>query len=350
MKKLTHRIIKFIVQNEREIVYQLAIMAVLFIFFSYNQEDGINVTISSLVDKYKFAFFGNYMAAATVINYLLLPYYFKKKTGIFFVGTIISLTLVILIDEFILEQIFFPNTRGKYFPGILFSLLETLPIIIIMVAFKIARDYYIKQKEVEDLKSLVKDSELQFLRNQINPHFLFNNLNNLYAYAIENSPKTPTIILELASVLRYMLYDCKEDFVPLAKEIEHLKNYTALNELQISSRGSVSFQEEICNGNYLISPLVLVVFIENAFKHSTQTQSNNIHIEIEVKVSEDGLLSFSCLNSYLPAFKPDEHHGIGLKNVKKRLLLLYPHAHELIIKSEKNNFQVFLELRLKPYQ
>lgn len=123
-----------------------------------------------------------------------------------------------------------------------------------IVAFKLAWDASVKQREVNELKDLIKESELQFLKSQINPHFLFNNLNNLYSYALDNSPKTPSIILELSSVLRYMLYDCKENFVPLAKEIKHLKNFTALNELQIEDRGSVRFETENLGGNYTIAP------------------------------------------------------------------------------------------------
>ena len=335
--------------NISEISYQLTIMVVLFIFFSYSQDGTERVSLYSLVAGHKFAFFSNYMIAATAINYVLLPVlFYKKRYPLFFIGVVIAITSVILIDEHILEQIYFPETRGKYFPGILFTLLETLPIIIIMVAFKMAWDFSKKQKEVEQLKTLVKESELQFLKNQINPHFLFNNLNNLYSYAIENSPKTPSIILELSSVLRYMLYDCRENFVPLSKEIKHLKNYTALNELQVEERGKVSFQEKIKSQEYEISPLVLVVFIENAFKHSTESQSKDIYIDIEVTVSEIGKLIFKCKNSFSSGYESSDPKGIGLKNVKKRLELLYPDLHRLEISSSENLYEVTLTLRLKP--
>lgn len=131
---------------------------------------------------------------------------------------------------------------------------------------------------------MVKDSELQFLKSQINPHFLFNNLNNLYSHAIENSPKTPSIIIELSSVLRYMLYDCKENYVSLEKEISHLKNFTELYKLQIEHRGNIQFKTDTFeNSKFKIAPLILMVFIENAFKHSTSNQSDNIHITINVK-------------------------------------------------------------------
>ncbi|WP_020533220.1 sensor histidine kinase [Flexithrix dorotheae] len=340
---------RYIKHNYKEIAYQVVIILVLFIFFAYNQTGSLHFTIYSLLELRNVAFFGNYIGAAIIINYVLLPnFYYKKREILFFISVVILITLVILIDEYVLEQIYYPDTRGTYFPGFLFTLIETLPVIIITVAFKFAWDFNRKQSEIEKLKTLVKESELQFLKSQINPHFLFNNLNNLYAHAIKKSSKTPSIILELSSVLRYMLYDCKENFVPLAMEIKNLKGFTTLYELQIGQRGSVQFHTEIPSADYAISPLILIVFIENAFKHSTESQSKNILIDIQVKVSESGLLTFTCDNSFLPDYGQKDHSGIGLENVKKRLLLLYPKAHLLNIKGEKNTYHVELKMQLKP--
>jgi LytS/YehU family sensor histidine kinase len=195
---------------------------------------------------------------------------------------------------------------------------------------------------------MVKESELQYLKSQINPHFLFNNLNNLYSYAIDNSPKTPSIILELSSVLRYMLYDCKENFVPLAKEIEHLKNFTQLSELQIENRGQVEFNVENIRSGHRIAPLILNVFVENAFKHSTASQSEDISIKIHINVTEAGMLEFECVNSYRPLKNTDNlSHGIGLQNVKKRLQLIYPNAHTLSIQETDSLYSVQLNIELK---
>jgi len=263
---------------------------------------------------YKVSFFLNYASAAVVINYLILPkYYYKKKFYGSFIFITLIITTIILVDEFILEQIYFPLTRGKYFPGIAFTLIETLPIIIIFVGCKLAWDFNKKQSEVDALKSLVKESELQFLKSQINPHFLFNNLNNLYSYSIENSPKTPSIILELSSVLRYMLYDCKEDYVCLVKEIQHLKNFTALNELQVEHRGEIQFKHSNdIPTHFNIAPLILNVFIENAFKHSTNSQSDNIKININITIDEKGFVKFICKNNFLP-LNNDKYLSKGFK-------------------------------------
>ncbi len=328
----------------KEIIAQLILYILLFLFYAYSFDDTEERTFLD-----KISFFTNYTMAAMIINYILLPrFYYKKRFALFFLTSIFIIVLIILIDEMVLEQIYFPETRGKYFPGIPFTLLETLPTIIVFVGFKLAWDFNKKQNEIEALKNLVRESELQFLKSQINPHFLFNNLNNLYVYAIEKSPKTPSIILELSSVLRYMLYDCRENFVALSKEITHLKNFTALNELQIENRGDIQFHSGNIPSQYTIAPLILTVFIENAFKHSTASQSDNIYIHIKINVSEIGELTFSCMNSFLPSTNTDDlAKGIGLSNVKKRLLLLYPNTHKLSIENTNNTFKVILKMQLK---
>lgn len=217
-----------------------------------------------------------------------------------------------------------------------------------MVGVKFAWDANKKQNQVEELLTSVKESELKFLKSQINPHFLFNNLNNLYSYAIAESPKTPSIILELSSVLRYMLYECKEDKVTLTKELEHIKNFVKLNELQIEERGKVSFFKVGNCDRFVIAPLILIVFIENAFKHSTASQSNDILIDIRIDISEKGILNFACVNSYLPNSNNESlAKGIGLINVKKRLAILYPKKHQLNISNQNNIYKVELVLELE---
>jgi LytS/YehU family sensor histidine kinase len=222
--------------------------------------------------------------------------------------------------------------------------------LIVTTLIKLSVDwFYFNSNENRELK--IKNQEIQSqlssLRSQINPHFLFNNLNNLYSYAIELSPKTPAIILELSSVLRYMLYECKERFVPLSKEIEQLEHFTQLNQLQIEERGKVSFTATAIKPGYQIAPLILLVFIENAFKHSQSGQSSNIRIDVEIKMEGDTLY-FNCKNNFQPITETENlTKGIGLDNVKKRLQLLYPKAHELIIKETSNQFEVSLKMELQ---
>ncbi len=293
-----------------------------------------------------------YVFGATVINYFLLPkFFYTKKYVTFFISVGVVITTIIIFEELVLEPIYYPTTRAIHFPGILFNLLKITPTLVAFVGFKFAWDATIKQRELEQLQNIVKESELQFLKSQINPHFLFNNLNNLYSYALEESPKMPKLILELSGVLRYMLYDCKSPFVPLDVEIQQLENFIHLNELQIEERGYVSFEKGEFSAAYQIAPLILTVFVENAFKHSSSSQENNIEVMIKSEVTQEGNFIFTCENTFGKLSNTTSlSKGIGLENVKKRLALIYPNAHQLDIDIQESRFNVYLIIDLKNSQ
>ncbi|SIQ21776.1 sensor histidine kinase [Maribacter ulvicola] len=327
--------------HTKEVLFQIFLHGVVFLFFTFDKYE-------PEIQGFKVVGFLNYAIGAFIINYILLPRFFYKKRYWYFLSyVVIVVTVNIAIEELVLEQIFYPDTRAMHFPGVIYSLLDVMPVILILVGFKFAWDASKKQLEVEELRTSVKESELLFLKSQINPHFLFNNLNNLYSYAIEQSPKTPSIILELSSVLRYMLYDCKEEYVAIRKEMEHLRNFTQLNEMQIEERGKVSFQTPQITDGYRIAPLILSVFIENAFKHSTGSQSENIFIDVNISLNDKGVLNFECRNSFLAVTNTANlSKGIGLQNVQKRLELLYPKSHRLFIQKANNVYYVHLKLQL----
>ncbi len=332
---------KTIKWSSKEVVFQIVLHILVFLFYSVEKHQ-------PNIEAHKVAFFLNYALAAFFINYVFLPrFYYQKKTVKFFVFVLLAIIGVILIEEMVLEKIYFEGNRADSFGGVLRTLTQILPIITILSGFKFAWDAFGKQQEVDELKIAVKESELQFLKSQINPHFLFNNLNNLYSYAIEQSPKTPKIILELSGLLRYMLYECKEDFVPLNKEVNQLENFINLSEMQIEERGTVNFSTKNIKANYKVAPLILIVFIENAFKHSTASQADDILIDVHLNLSDSGNLQFICKNSFLPKSNTDNlSHGIGLENVKKRLELTYPNAHQLNIKNNDNIYEVRLTINL----
>lgn len=325
----------------KEVVFQLILHILVFIFYCFDRRN-------FHVSQQEVVYFFTYAVTALIINYGLLPHlFYHRRSGLFILFTVLVITSVILVEELLLEPIYFPGRIAHKFPGVFFSLAQILPVIAILVGFKFAWDAVFKQSELEALKAAAQESELQFLKSQINPHFLFNNLNNLYSYAIEYSPKTPAIILELSSVLRYMLYECKEKFVPLSKELEQLKNFTRLSELQIEERGKIDFRVSDFPSGYQIAPLILIVFIENAFKHSQSSQSTDIVIDIQILVSEEGKLHFVCRNSFHPKTNHENlAHGIGLENVKKRLQLIYPGDHTLVTKLKNNEFVADLSIQL----
>lgn len=329
----------------QELLFQIVLNILVFIFFAFDRRiPGI--------EAHQLLFYLNYAIAGLIINYVLLPrYLYKSRYLLFTVFMLLIVALVIYVEEFVLEQIFYPDTRGRGFLGVFYNLLSTMPTITILVGFKFAWDALKKQREVLELRNSVKESELQYLKSQINPHFLFNNMNNLYAYAVEQSTKTPELILELSSVLRYMLYECKAQYVPLHKEIEHLENYINLSQLQIEGRGNVFVNIGAIPSNYDIAPLILTVFVENAFKHSTSSQTENIKIKIDVNVNENGRLYFLCENTYLTQTNTESlDSGIGLENVKKRLELMYPNSHSLNILTKYDQYHIDLRIDLAKTQ
>ncbi|SHJ48841.1 sensor histidine kinase [Pseudozobellia thermophila] len=329
--------------SRKELVFQVILHVLVLLFYSFDRNDP-GITLAQCV------FFLVYTISAGLITYYLMPKFLYKKKYWQFFGWVVAVFVVVIITEELLEIVFYPGTkRAGIVPGIYFAFFDILPIITILSGFKFAWDAIESQHEVEKLKSYVQESELQFLKSQINPHFLFNNLNNLYSYALEGSPKTPEIILEMSGVLRYMLYECKEKFVPLKKELEQVSNFIKLYKLQIEERGKVDFRISEIGSEYKIAPLILIVFIENAFKHSQSGQSKNIEIDIDIRL-ENNTLIFKCLNNFEPVEGLDSvAKGIGLQNVGKRLKLLYPNKHKLEIEESEKLFSVNLSMQLEKF-
>lgn len=328
-------------QNLLWVEIGLLVFIALAFFFGTSFREGQEINWTRLL------FLFNYLLAALIINYVLLPnYYYKGRYMFFAVGAVLVVIGSVVIDEFVLEKIFFPDTRGSQFAGLFFNFIRSLPMIMLFVGSKFAWDAQQKERELSVLKEAINDSQLQFLKSQINPHFLFNSLNNLYSYALVQSEKTPGIILELSSLLRYMLYDCRESYVPLDKEAKYIDDFIKLQSLQIEDRGDVSFTT---SGNFketMIAPLILIVFIENCFKHSTSSQSDKIKIDVHLGL-EDNVVHLRCQNSHDKSSNTDNlTEGIGLENVKTRLNLLYPDKHELSIHQSDDMYTVDLKINI----
>ncbi len=191
-------------------------------------------------------------------------------------------------------------------------------------------------------------SELHFLQSQLSPHFLFNTLNNLYGISLSQHEKIPSMLLKLSDLLRYSVYDAKELHVPLSNEIEYIRNYIDFERLRIGDRLELDVNiEEVYGNNIKIPPLLLIVFIENAFKHSKNTLSEKIQISIMLKTFGKDIL-FAIKNSYDPetdAGRKDSYKGLGFENAKKRLDLLYPDKYELVISDKDNIYSVKLQIK-----
>ena len=203
-----------------------------------------------------------------------------------------------------------------------------------------------KEKETAILRSEKLESELKFLKSQVNPHFLFNALNNIYSQAVLKSDAAPENLLKLSGMLRYVLYDCKEATVPLSKEIEYLRHFVALNMLKDSRGLNVKAELDESRPNLRIAPMLFIPFVENAFKHSKVEDLANGWIDIQLKTAENAVM-LEVKNS-LPksGFTKNEAGGIGLENVRRQLELLYPGKHELRIEKGEGEFGVYLKILL----
>jgi len=227
-------------------------------------------------------------------------------------------------------------TNGYAFLGNITSLIFPAVILIII-------DYYKKQSELNSLKEQKRAIELNLLKHQLNPHFLFNTLNNLYTLALKKSDKTPDVIEKLSDILDYMLYQCEAKYVSLVNEVKLIENYIALEKLRYGKRVAINFTHEI-DQHVKIAPLLLLTLIENAFKHGVSQEVDVATINIALRANQHTIL-FDIENSKPPYnSEPSNRNTIGMRNIEKQLLLLYPDKHHLEINESDKSFKLHLEL------
>lgn len=210
---------------------------------------------------------------------------------------------------------------------------------------KIVKDYTKNQREKQLLEHRNMHNELQFLKSQINPHFLFNTLNNIYSLTLKKSDLAPEMVLKLSDMMRYMLYECNARRVPLKKEIIYLQNYIELESIRFKNRGTINLTLEVIEEkNLQIAPLLFIPFLENAIKHGVNQQIENAKVSMKLKV-QNGIVEFFIKNNKNTKIA-NGPGGIGLVNVKRRLNLIYPKAHEIEIQDLKEYYIVSLKINL----
>ena len=227
------------------------------------------------------------------------------------------------------------------------NLIRDYAVIGFAVALKIIRDWDKKDRLTNQLQLEKRDAELQFLRAQIHPHFLFNTLNNLYGLALTKSPHTPDSILRLSGLLDFILYECNTERIPLEKEVRLIRDYIELEKLRIGDRLQLQFVVADAGQSVLIAPLLLLPLVENAFKHGARAANDTVFIKIDLRV-QDRMLYFQVENS-----KPEDRQeagngskGIGLLNIEKRLKLLYSGRYFLHKSNTDHTFLISLKLNL----
>jgi len=298
---------------------------------------------------------GNMIISYSIVYYLI-PNLFQKRKYLLFVLGIIGVILVLfgfgLVNHLLNKQMASAiGTTAEqpyiFLKGTLIRLFGNPPLICgFLLSLKTLKNWHLKQLENETLMKEKSNAELQLLKAQIHPHFLFNTLNNIYSFTLSKSPQASGLVQKLSDMLHYMITDCDQSLVPLEKELRLLRDYLGLEKVRYGKRLQIQMQ---INGQYkdkLIAPLLLSPFVENCFKHGASIMRKNAWVQLIININGN-YLHFNLSNS-----KPVEpvilkNSGIGLTNVRKRLNLIYPRRYQLEIHTTDNTYTVYLKVELQ---
>lgn len=316
------------------------------------------VIYGPVFDNYPWLFFSSMvmlpftMVLVYTINYRILPGKLKNKQYIR-LGLILLLILMIepLLPRLLVmflsgEEI---NIKNLVDYNLLPFYFETGLIVFIAFSIKLFKESIRERDEKNRLEKQKLQAELTALKTQLNAHFLFNTLNNLYGLAMQKSERAPQGILMLSEMLHFVLYECSGETYPLYMELDFINNYIELEKLRYGNRLEVYMEKELSNRKSHIAPLLLFPFVENSFKHGASKMINDVWIRISVRSSEERI-TFKVENSTSREAAEDtpQKGGVGLENVKKRLHILYPKQHSLVIHENETVFSISLNIQYKP--
>ncbi len=290
---------------------------------------------------------------------IFMPHLVYRKKYILYVVAILSSIFLMVIIKYNLTYLLIAQNVWPEGPEVITKLtlnytiemmMGELYVITFVAAIKITFDFLKEQKRVTDLEKSQLETELLFLKSQISPHFFFNTLNNIYSLAVEKSNKTPKVVIKLSELMRYMLYDTKSKRQTLENEILCIQNYLDLERIRNDDRLEVNMSISGDIHDKEIAPIILLTFIENAFKHGVNRNTGKVVININFKVKDD-YLHFTISNP-MPEITQhtdnfNQSSGIGIENVKKRLELGYnKKEYKLSFKNKKNIFVVKLKIKV----
>ena len=327
---------------------------------NYQQLGPVLFFIKSLLVNSFLAVIVPQIALTYVLIYWLLPEYYYKRKNYFLTGAI---TVCVLLAFYFVAAIFkYSPVVYNYIVGttgggamtfrgmmqvIIIDQLSSLPIVLgFALTIKLVKRWWLKQKETEQLSKEKTKAELQLLKAQVHPHFLFNTLNNIYFFTLTNSAQAPVMIKKLSGLLNYILHECDQPLVPLEKEIKMIQDYMALEKIRYAEQMQMTIDIDGKADEKMIAPLLLIPFVENSFKHGASKMITQPWVKLTIQI-ENNWLHFKVTNSKPATNESSLSKGnIGLKNVTKRLELLYPDTHELSIVSEPGSYAVHLVLQL----
>lgn len=304
----------------------------------------VNTTVSFLIARVTDLLLISFFYFNAIV---LLPCFFYKRKFIFYLVALMFCFAVfagitwILTRNFTYTDIYFTFQRHLFFCTFVFLFILACSIAYKTIRDKIISDNLAKDRENENLKT-----ELSLLRMQVSPHFMFNVLNNMVALARKQSELLEPSLIKLSSLMRYMLYETGEEKVSLEKETDYLQSYIDLQQQRFGKKVIVHVTAPVSDRQYDIEPMLLIPFVENAFKHGTGIVKD-AQINISLK-AENNILRFNVSNKYDPTSEEikDKASGIGLTNVQRRLELLYKDKHSLLISKNADTFTISLQIHL----
>lgn len=273
------------------------------------------------------------------IHFFLLHHFFKQKKYLIY-GFLLALVIFLIGLLTNLYNTIFLKTHDPL-PK---NLLEVSMIIVIATAIKVVKDGFKQKLQLQEIQARQLHTELQLLESQVNPHFLFNTLNNLYSLSLDKSERLPRFIQKLTNLMKYMFDSSQNLSVPLIKEREFIDNYLELEKLRLPGDSDIRFEVEGNLDAYRIAPMIFIPFVENCFKHGAKATTGKIFVHLLLKVDNNHLVFTTSNNTRSGQHVSDS--GMGLKNIRRRLELLYPGDHNLHVKRKSNAYMVRLEIRL----
>ncbi len=293
------------------------------------------------------------IAATYFTVYFLIPRFLLKKRYVSFsIAFLVSAIVMVLAQRVLLYYISYPMFSPRYVENYSFwnfnpfySFINIYTVVSVFAGFKLLKFWYRTQQQKEELEKQNRISELALLKAQVSPHFLFNTLNNIDALISRDSGSASDAVIKLSEILRYMLYEAETDRVSLEKEVFYLRSYIALQSMRLRSADFVRFDITGDVSKQTIAPMLLIPFVENAFKHGVKnTPPPGIRITLEVNPE---LIIFRVVNKVnkWEQVSKDGTKGIGLRNIRKRLDLIYPGAYELNIGEAGSDFSAELKIR-----
>jgi two-component system LytT family sensor kinase len=278
--------------------------------------------------------------------FVLYPLFFNKKNWWLFILAMAGILIGSFYLKLLMTRLWYPEVILHGWTNVILFF-PTLIFLVVSIVYRLIIDKIESDKKQKEIIAEQLSVKLKFLRSQINPHFIFNVLANLVSLARKRSEQMEPALIMLSDLMRYMLYESDEKRVTLSAEIDYLKSYIELQKLRFGSDVKIDAEMNLSQteSQYSIEPMLLIPFVENAFKHGMGMDEPFIEIKLWV---DNGWLKFDVKNKFTDADEnKDESKGIGLENVKSRLILLYPKEYELVIKKSNNLFHVQLTLQLK---